>query len=125
MIELKSKELQLTFEPERYTVPTDTRGYIYIVIDKDEPDFIKVGRTNNIVKRLSAYNGDRPSPKVSLLAISEMFNDVKEVEKKILNYLKKDKGTCIGKLEWFNKEVYDELLNLIDYFEQQEGFLHE
>lgn len=111
---------RLDFQVRQYAVDPDNRGYLYVVVDKTAPEFIKVGRTNNLHKRMLAYNADRPYPSVHLLAVSELFLDAKEVEVAILDYMKSITNGTVGKLEWFGVERLDAILELIAHYENKE-----
>ena len=86
-----------------YVVPkyVETRGFIYILQDKAFPEFFKIGRTADMLKRLAEYNSDKPYPSTYLTHISKCFADVISVEKKILEYLYKTTSPTAFKLEWF------------------------
>ena len=89
-------------------------GYIYTVEDLDYTDFIKIGCTTNIPKRLKAYNTDRPFNRVRLLCVSKKFIDVRFVEKQILLGLKEIGVLPIAnRAEWFQREHEPKLVNAI------------
>ena len=97
------------FELDDYVVEplpkyVEKRGYIYVIRDKVFPDFIKIGRTSNISKRLMAYNTDKPYPTTELVCISEMFANVIEAEGKILERMYKETNPTTFKKEWFKVE---------------------
>lgn len=79
----------------------DTRGFIYIVQDSVFPDFFKIGRTSDMVKRLTAYNSDKPYPSTNVTFITREFKNCTEVESKILDYLYKHTSPTTFKKEWF------------------------
>ena len=84
--------------------PEPVQGWIYIAVDSKFPEFIKIGRTSDMVKRLAQYNADKPYPTVSLYAISHRFPDVVAVERKLLNILQNQFTNPPRKTEWFSRE---------------------
>ena len=93
---------------------TDTRGYIYLVKDKVFPEFIKIGRTGNMHKRLAAYAVDKPYPTTYLVCISGMFKNVIEVEQRILAEIYKIAQPTTFRKEWFKLEHEQLCLDLIN-----------
>lgn len=91
----------------------DTRGFIYIVQDTVFPDFFKIGRTADMVKRLTAYNADKPYPSTNVTFITREFKDCHLVESRILDYLYKHTCPTTFKKEWFlieHLEIAKELM---------------
>lgn len=108
-----------------YVVPplekyTDRRGYMYILYDSIFPDFIKVGRTSDVKKRLQGYNSDKPYPTAKMLYISELFENVHDVERKILAYMYDlTQPTTLSK-EWFEIKYKDSIMSIIEKAERIE-----
>ena len=106
--------------PPLEPIPKDTRGFVYVVACRNFPDYVKIGQTKNMVKRLSAYNQDRPLKTVEALYVSSMFQDAPLVEKRILEHMYKSHGTGGNTSEWFASVYKNELIDLIqeaeDYF---------
>lgn len=80
------------FDIRNYEVPpldryVDRRGFMYILYDEMFPEYIKVGRTSNVFRRLVGYNSDKPFPTAKMLYISKIFENSKETERKILDYM--------------------------------------
>ncbi|WXB47978.1 hypothetical protein WCWAEYFT_CDS0276 [Vibrio phage VB_VaC_TDDLMA] len=101
---------------EKYT---DRRGYLYIVFDSAFPDYIKVGRTSDCKKRLIGYNSDRPYPTVKMLFISEMFEDVNEMERRVLSYMYDNTPPTTLSKEWFEIQHKDKLIEIIEKAERE------
>jgi hypothetical protein len=103
-------------------LPKDTRGFIYLVQCSRFRDYVKIGKTRDMVKRLAAYNQDRPVKSVSPLYISGAFDDVDLVEKRILDFMYRNHCTAGSSHEWFENKHLDKLKELIqeaeDYFMQ-------
>lgn len=91
----------------------DKRGYIYIVVDKVFPDFIKIGRTINLKKRLVAYNSDKPYPTTIPHYVSNLFKDAHFVESKILEYLYSQTSPTTFSKEWFKKDTLPLCIELV------------
>lgn len=93
----------------------DNRGYIYMVQDLSAPEFIKVGRTRDMHKRLTAYNTDRPQNSVQIVAITAMFEDVVDVEKQILSTIHEvhKRIPAKGTKEWFSLSYKEDFLTLM------------
>lgn len=113
-------ENSLDIEIRDYEVPKDTRGYLYIVTDVSVPGYVKIGRTNNMHKRMLGYNSDRPYPCVKVLAVSRMFKNAARVETAILDHMKSRISTINNKLEWFQHSQVEELIELVAYYENKE-----
>lgn len=79
-------------------------GFIYIVIDKVFPDFIKIGRTTDLTKRMSSYNANKPYDTARVYLISKKFSNVLEVEKEILRVLYENIEPTTFRLEWFERK---------------------
>jgi len=125
MIKVPDSSELAEFDLADYTVPTldkyiDRRGYIYILFDYIYPEYIKVGRTANCKKRLFGYNSDKPYPTARMLYVSEMFEDVHEIEKKILNYMYDNTSPTTLTKEWFNREYKDKIIDIVTKAEELE-----
>lgn len=118
MIKVPLPEELTDFNIADYSTPplekyTDRRGFIYIVHDSAFPEYIKVGRTQDCKKRLIGYNSDRPYPTVRMKYISKMFENVNEVERRILSYMYDcTQPTTLSK-EWFEGEHEQKLIEII------------
>jgi len=91
----------------------DQRGFIYLVRSSAFPGFIKIGRTSDMNKRLTAYNSDTPYNAASLVLISECFMNVIEVERRILHYLYQNTTPTTYRKEWFDIGVMDMMVKCI------------
>jgi len=94
------------FKITEYNIPKyiETRGFIYIMVNKHYPELFKVGRTIGIKNRFNSYNANQPEPDTELLLVSDLFNDCHYIEKKILDALKDLSGESDYNAEWFNKQ---------------------
>lgn len=106
------------FDLREYKVPplekyVDKRGYIYIVYDEIFKDYIKIGRTSDCAKRLIGYNSDRPYPTCKMLYISDLFEDVNTVERKILSYMYSNTQPTTLSKEWFEIKHKEKLIKII------------
>ena len=95
------------FELPLFEKTVDRRGYIYLVEDSAYPTFIKVGRTNDLKKRLQAYNSDRPFNSCRYTDISAAFTDVILAESMILEKLYEEIPPTTFKKEWFEAKHLD------------------
>lgn len=105
-------------DPAKYSVPplpkqVDTRGFIYIVLDKAFPEHFKIGKTTDMAKRLMAYNSDRPYKTVSVHMISNMFTDVDDTESRILKALYTKTPPTTFSREWFPIEFLSVAYDLV------------
>ncbi len=94
------------------------KGFIYIALDKAFPDFCKIGRTQDLPKRIVQYTSDKPFPTTWIHTISQEFKNVTEVEEAILRYMYKITEPTTFKKEWFKVEFLDTLLKLIEEAEK-------
>ena len=101
----------------KYSIEKDTRGWIYVLKDAVYPGLIKIGRTQDLDKRLKAYNDSRPYPSVKVLCVSKQFKDVVAIERVLLDALYLAFNTTPRKLEWFDAKHIDYLVNLIEQAE--------
>ncbi len=114
MIKVPDLEDLTSFDLRDYTLPTlekyvDRRGYMYIVYDEIFDGYIKIGRTADCKKRLIGYNSDRPYPTVKMLYISELFENVYEVERRILAYMYDHTPPTTLSKEWFEIEHIEKM----------------
>ena len=101
--------------------PKDTRGFIYLLVDSLFPEYVKIGRTNNLAKRLSAgYNADKPYPTAKYIGISIPFADVIKVEAMILEKVVSEHGVVPTRQEWFNIEHLDVLKKWVGIAEKSQ-----
>lgn len=103
---------------EKYT---DRRGFIYVLSDSNFPDYIKVGRTSDCRKRLLGYNSDKPYPTAKMLYISIMFDNVIEVERKILRYMYDCTPPTTLSKEWFEIQHKDKIISIVEKAEKMEN----
>ena len=101
-----------------YGIPKDDRGYIYMVFDSAYPRFIKVGKTINPMKRLMAYNSDKPYNSSRYLCISKVFKESTKVEKAILEKLYEEFNSTTQKKEWFDIEAKEKIIYWIQRAEE-------
>ena len=93
--------------------PVDKRGYIYLVRCSGFLDYVKIGKTRDMVKRLAAYHQDRPVKSVSPIYISYQFKNANLIEKRILDFMYMKYGTAGNSSEWFDLKYKDMLIELI------------
>lgn len=98
----------------------DRRGYIYILYDSIFPHYIKVGRTSDCHKRLIGYNSDKPYPTAKYLFLSRMFENVNEVERRVLAYMYDNTPPTTLSKEWFEIKHKDVLISIIEKAENLE-----
>ena len=92
---------------------------MYILFDRVFPDFIKVGRTSDVRKRLMGYNSDKPFPTARMLYISKLFEDVNDTERKILEYMYDNTAPSTLSREWFEIEHKKMIIDIIEKAELQ------
>lgn len=93
------KDVDLTeFSIEKYV---DRRGFMYILFDEIFPEYIKVGRTSDVQKRLVGYNSDKPFRTARMLFVSSLFEDANTTEKTVLDYLYSVTSPTTLSREWF------------------------
>ena len=121
MIKVPLTEELSDFNLRDYVVPSyvDRRGYMYILFDRVFPDFIKVGRTSDVRKRLMGYNSDKPFPTARMLYISKLFEDVNDTERKILEYMYDNTAPSTLSREWFEIEHKQMIIDIIEKAELQ------
>lgn len=98
----------------------DRRGYIYILFDSNFPEYIKVGRTGDCKKRLIGYNSDKPFPTAKMQYISKLFEDVNEIERRILAYMYDNTPPTTLSKEWFEIKHKEKLIKIIEKAEIQD-----
>lgn len=91
----------------------ESRGWIYLVQDDAFQGFVKIGRTSNMYKRLLDYNADKPFPTTKVHSMSERFDDVIHVEKKILEYLYREIQPTTFRKEWFEDKYLSMIIDTI------------
>lgn len=94
----KAEDFVVVAEPK----PKDTRGFIYVVYDPCYPDLFKVGRTIDLVKRLQAYNVDRPYEDVVPVICTHQLMNCYYVEKRIKEELSRKHSSAGKSKEWFD-----------------------
>lgn len=119
MLKVPSPEELTEFNIKEYKTPpldkyVDRRGYLYIVYDSIFPDYIKVGRTQDCHKRLVQYNADKPYPTAKMLFISDMFEDVNEMERRVLAYMYDNTPPTTLSKEWFEYQHKEKLIKIIE-----------
>ena len=91
-----------------------TRGYIYILKDSSYPEYVKIGMTRDLQRRLKEYNQHKPYNTAVFVGVSEVFYDAVKVEKKILEVLAKNIQPIGAKKEWFEVKHTDALREIIE-----------
>lgn len=125
MIKVPLSEELSDFNLADYSVPpldkyVDRRGFMYILKDEVFPGFIKVGRTSDCRKRLIGYNSDKPRPTAKMCYVSDMFEDVNDIERKILQYMYDTTSPTTLSREWFLEEHEDKIIAIIEKAETKE-----
>lgn len=125
MIKIPESSELSEFDLRNYEIPplekyVDRRGYMYILYNEVFPEYIKVGRTGNLHKRLAQYNSDAPYPTAKMLFISEMFEDVNEIERRVLAFMYDHTPPTTLSKEWFEIEHKDKLIHIIEKAEELE-----
>lgn len=95
----------------------ERRGFIYIVFDEIFPEYIKVGRTTDVQRRLQTYNSDKPFKTSRMLYVSRLFLDQNQTEKAILEYLYSVTAPTTLSREWFLIEHLDLIKETIEKLE--------
>lgn len=123
MIKVPLTEELSSFDLRDFTVQplVDRRGYLYILHDKAFPDYIKVGRTTDVRKRLIGYNSDKPFPTARMLYISKLFDDANDVERRILEYMYDNTPPTTLTREWFEIEYKEMIIEVIERIEKLEN----
>lgn len=97
------------------------RGYLYLLEDSSYPEYIKLGMTRDLQRRYREYNQHKPYNTAEFIIVSEVFEDVEYVEKKMLEVLSKRIMPISTRKEWFEVEHRDLLKEAI---QQAEGHFH-
>lgn len=123
MIKVPDLEELTEFDIRDYKAPPldkyiDRRGFIYILYDSIFPNYIKVGRTGDCHKRLVGYNSDKPYPTAKFLFISRMFENVNEVERRILAYMYDNTPPTTLSKEWFEIKHLDKIIAIVEKAEK-------
>lgn len=101
----------------------DRRGFLYIILDRAYPEWCKIGRTNNLISRLTDYNKNRPIKTAYYSVVSEAFMDVVSVEAVVLEQLYVELQPSARACEWFAIEHYDLLIFWIKRAEKEAPLL--
>ena len=96
-------------------------GYIYLLLDRSYPEYIKIGMTRDLNRRYKEYNQHKPYNTAEYVAVSEVFADAVSVEKKILEILVKEFQPIGTRLEWFEVKHRERIEEII---KQAEGHFH-
>jgi len=100
---------------------TDRRGFMYILKDETFPEYIKIGRTSDLYKRLGQYNADKPFRTARMLYVSSIFANVNEVERRILSYMYDNTAPTTLSKEWFMIEHLQKLIDIVTKAEFKEN----
>lgn len=124
MIKVPAPEELSDFNISEYVTPPlekyrDRRGFMYILYDGIFPDFIKVGRTSNCKERLQGYNSDKPFPTAKMLFISKLFEDVHEIERRVLAYMYDNTPPTTLSKEWFEHKHKEKIIKIIEKAEKE------
>lgn len=103
----------------------DRRGFMYILYDEIFPDYIKVGRTSDVQKRLLGYNSDKPYRTARMLYVSSLFTDQNQTEKAVLDYLYSVTQPTTLSREWFMYEHINTIKETIEKLEAKENDNHD
>lgn len=124
MIKVPEPEELAEFDLRSYKIPPlekyiDRRGHLYILYDSAYPEYIKVGRTQDLHKRLVQYNADKPYPTAKMLYVSKMFENVNEMERRILSYMYDNTPPTTLTKEWFFSEHKEKIIKIIEKAENK------
>lgn len=125
MIQVPHPEELKDFKLDEFEVPkyTERRGYLYILEDDVFPDFIKVGRSTSVQKRLYMYNSDKPYNTARMVLVSKLFENQNEAERKVLEYLYSVTPPTTLSREWFPKEYKSLIQETIEKLEASQAEL--
>ena len=87
----------------------NTTGFMYIIFSPSFPEFIKVGRTNNLKTRLLQYNSSNPYSDYTYLLYTPLLFDMFEAEDFVLQQL----GESMYGKEWYGLDRLKEAKELI------------
>lgn len=107
MLLINTNEQFSSFSADDYTISKyiERRGFMYIMKDELFPDAIKIGRTTDLVKRLSFCNANRPHNTAKVYAISKPFVNVHVVEQQILLNIYEEFSAISTHKEWFHLDA--------------------
>ena len=88
-------------------------GYMYIVFDSAFPEYIKIGCTTQIGKRLQQYNGNRPLDTCSYVYRSKLLVNILSVEAIILQRINTYAHSTPNRKEWFSVDYKEKLIEEI------------
>jgi hypothetical protein len=119
MANISELVLDKDFNPDEWVVPAvpkerDTRGFIYVVQDRKYPDLIKIGKTQDFVKRTKQYNIDRPYEDVVPIICTRLLLNCDNIEKIILNELTREFGSVGKSQEWFPDKAMERIYSLLE-----------
>ena len=119
MVNMSELVLDKEFDPDEWVVPAipkerDTRGFIYVVQDKKYPDLIKIGRTQDFIKRTRQYNNDRPYEDVIPIICTRLLSNCDHMEKVILNELVREFGSVGKSNEWFPDVAMERIYEILE-----------
>ncbi len=108
------KDRSITSKEGRNLFPYISKaGWIYIVEDDLNLNYIKVGYTVDLFRRINSYNVVRPKNTCKYTYISKLFENAfmveQEIHRKILNSTSR---TTLRK-EWYLSKDKDEILSII------------
>lgn len=124
MIEVPSTSELSDFNLKQFTLPplekyVDKRGFLYIVYDSVFPENIKIGRTGDLFKRLTQYNADKPYPTAKMLYVSKMFENVNDMERRVLTYMYDNTSPTTLSKEWFELKHKQMIIDIIEKAENE------
>ncbi len=104
-------------------------GYLYIVSSPTFKDFIKVGKTTDLKKRIIGYNSSTPHSDFRYINTTPLLTNLSKAEEYIIKYL----GETLVAKEWFNKNklfdaqiALEDAINLFSFnTNTMEGFIDE
>ena len=99
--------------PSSYKVDIK-HGYIYLLKDSVFPEYVKLGMTRDLQRRYKEYNAHKPYNTAEYIAISEPFDDVTQVERRILEVLVKKIQPIGAKQEWFEVKHLDTIMDVVN-----------
>jgi hypothetical protein len=119
MVMISEMVLDSQFDPEEWTVPVlpkerDNRGFIYVVQDLKYPNLIKIGKTQDFVKRVKQYNNDRPYEDVVPIICTRLLHNCDHIEKIIINDLVRNFSSVGKSQEWFPDSAMERIYEMLD-----------
>lgn len=91
----------------------NSSGYMYLVFDSVYPEYIKIGYTTNLGKRISRYNGNRPLDTCSYVYQSKLLVNILSVEADILQRINTYAHSTPNRNEWFSVNYKEKLIEEI------------